>query len=156
MTAHDILERYLTDEDGKVSFPVDTVALARDLGAEVFVATTDVNVASFVVKDVDDSSPRIYLSSRNTEKGNRIACAEEVSHILPHLEKQTEKYGYVTEKQFASGEMSDFAAELIMPGFAVRKYWAKGHSTKKIAKIFGVGELAMETRIRNLGLFGLS
>lgn len=156
MTAHDILERYLTDEDGRVSFPVDTVALAHDLGAEVFTVTTDINVASFVVKDVEDSAPRIYLSSRNTEKGNRITCAEEINHILPHLNSDVEKYGYVTEKQFTSGEMSDFAAELIMPGFAVRKCWAKGYSTKKIAKIFGVGEIAMETRIRNLGLFGLS
>jgi len=42
-----------------------------------------------------------------------------ISHILVHLEAQTEKYGYVTEKQFASSEMSDFAAELIMPEFAV-------------------------------------
>lgn len=156
MIAQDVLDRYLIDEEGRMVFPVDTVALAHELGADVFVATTDVNVTSFLVKDVNDSSPRIYLSSRNTEKGNRVACAEEINHLVPHLNSSTEKFGYVTQNQFASGEMSDFAAELVMPDFAVRNYWAKGHSTKKIAKIFGVSERVMETRIRNLGLFGLN
>lgn len=52
------------------------------------------------------------------------------------------------EEEYAN----EFAMNLLMPGFAVRHFYAKGATLGQLASIFGVERSTMQRRLDDLGL----
>ncbi len=157
ITALDIITRFLADDEDRVSFPVDTPALLTKMGVETLVCTfpggVTVQPVDYIAVREEGETPKVYVSTRFFGKGQRVMFAEALGAIIQYLDT-TERFGIV-ENRVDDRQLSVFAEELLMPGFAVRKYWAKGDSLKKIARKFGVSERHLENRVANLGLFGM-
>lgn len=158
--ANEVLREYLVDDDGMLEVPVDPIALAEVLGISVtYSRGLDENVSGIIVKEPDEAA-RIVLNDRHPRNRQRFTAAHEVGHFFSRLEEQDSKYGYVDVRDdLASSGMDPnerwanrFAAELLMPAFAVRKYFADGMSESRLAREFAVSEQAMHFRLRNLGL----
>lgn len=155
------LERYWADPSGVVSFPVDPVHIARSMGAEVSTAELEAEIAGALVRDPSASgSPvRILLNRGDSLVRQRFTCAHELGHLAAAPDERS-ALGFVEYRDELSGLGTDaaeifanrFAAELLMPGTAVRKWWADGFDLDKLASIFNVSRDAMQTRLVSLRL----
>lgn len=159
--AIEAIRNYLIDDDGMVEFPISPIALAEKLGIRVSLSNSlGPNVAGVIVKDDKEAGARIYLSEADGRNRQNFTCAHELGHFFSRQYLAESKYGFVDKRDdlSSSGEDADerwankFAAELLMPAFAVRKFFADGLSVNKLAREFGVSEQAMGFRLRNLEL----
>jgi len=158
--ALDFLEKYWTDDNGKVDFPVDPVVIAQRVGAEVIRARLEKDVSGLLVKQPSDDYAKIYLNSEDQETRQRFTCAHELGHLARRGSTRSERIGYVDSRDTLSATGTDpeeiwanqFAAELLMPAVAVRTLWSQGQSLPKISRVFGVSQSAMEVRLTSLRL----
>lgn len=158
--ALDILENYWADSEGRVNFPIDPVAIAKKLSAEVVLAELESEVSGLLVKDAGESKAKIYLSVDDNERRQRFTCTHEIGHLVHRNADKSTRVGYIDNRDLhsSSGKNPDevwanqFAAELLMPGAAVRNLWAKGQSIARMARVFGVSQEAMNIRLSRLGL----
>lgn len=151
--ALDVITAFLVDDSNRVAFPVDTPALLNRMGVETFLCTFPDQTVAYVVVREENENLKVYVNAQFTVNAQRVMFAEALEVIIPEL-VSNERFGFI-QKQNNNCNLSVFAEELLMPGFAVRSYWATGDSVKKIARKFGVSKHHLENRIINLGLFGL-
>jgi Zn-dependent peptidase ImmA (M78 family) len=158
--ALDVLQKYWTDDDGRVDFPVDPVAIAKRLGAEVLRAKLDEDVSGLLVKDPDAENAKIYLNADDNDRRQRFTCAHELGHLTRRGRRVGERIGYVDSRDIESRTgrnpeevwANQFAAELLMPAAAVRTLWARGESAARLSRVFGVSAQAVGVRLATLGL----
>jgi Zn-dependent peptidase ImmA (M78 family) len=127
--------RYTTD--GPV-VPVDPVAVARDLGLEVFeVALRDPELSGMLVKS-RGREPEIYINEAQHEHRQRFTCAHEIGHYVKHtIDGDNDAFEYVDRRSHLSSRGSDpeerwanaFAAALLMPEqYVVDSFRFLGHT----------------------------
>ncbi|WP_449371786.1 ImmA/IrrE family metallo-endopeptidase [Arthrobacter psychrolactophilus] len=159
--ARNVMRDYLVDENNQLSLPVDPIELAKAMGIDVSIAPLADNVAGLIVKESKESQVQIMLNSKDLEARQRFTCAHEVGHYVKRSnDNEDGLIGFIDYRNEMSGRGVDpeevwanrFAAELLMPSFAVRQYWAEGESISKLAKLFDVSRAAMEVRVASLRL----
>lgn len=159
--AMDVIRTYLVDDDGRFEVPIDAVALAEKMGIRVqYSSTLGDGVSGVIVKDDHDAMPRIFLNSSDAPVRQQFTAAHEIGHYRSRLAEHDEKFGFVDERADLASSGTDrserwanrFAAELLMPSFAVRKFFSEGMSTDRLAREFGVSTQAMGYRLKNLYL----
>lgn len=155
--AREVLDKYWGDSGGDLRFPVDPVKIARQMGAEVFIADLEPGVSGQV--EADDWSQTILLSRDNGPNRQRFTCAHEIGHIV---DRQKRGGGSTVFTDYRDGRSAagtnraeiyanQFAAELLMPAEHVKQLAQRFWTTADMARRFGVSEAAMEIRRSNLG-----
>jgi len=159
--AQTVIEQELVDQRGMLDLPIDPIALAEQLGIRVgYSSTLGEGVSGVIVKNENDEHPRIYLNSRDAPVRQRFTAAHEIGHHFSRTYEDGSKYGFVDSRDDLASSGKDpnerwanqFAAELLMPAFAVRKFFGDGLSESRLAREFGVSEQAMHYRLVNLRL----
>ena len=154
--------------------PVDVVALAEYLGAEVRpeIAPDDVSGGLYRIEDV----PVIGVNAGHHPHRQRFTIAHELGHLLLHDEAEFVDHGYASEagagadrrfyRNHVSSEASDtkeieanrFAASILMPReFLLREVEAhplplRSEAVEDLARQFKVSTQAMGFRLQNLGV----
>lgn len=155
--AREVLDKYWGDSAGDLRFPVDPVKIARQMGAEVFIADLEPGVSGKV--EADDWSQTILLSRDNGPNRQRFTCAHEIGHIV---DRQKRGGGSTVFTDYRDGRSAagtnraeiyanQFAAELLMPAEHVKRLARGLWTTADMARRFGVSEAAMDIRRSNLG-----
>ncbi|AIT60150.1 ImmA/IrrE family metallo-endopeptidase [Corynebacterium doosanense] len=137
-------------------FPVDPVRLAQEYGAEVFIGDLKEDLDGFMVPPRDGYGAQIYVDTDSSPARQRFTTAHELGHLVEDGERlqvdrrrdALSKEGTDPHELFAN----EFAASLLMPEFAVRQLVAAGMARARLHGFFGVSQLAMQHRLRNLRL----
>jgi len=141
-----------------LDLPIDPIALASKLGISVSLGHLDDGVGGLITKGAGDERPSIILNSADAPNRRRFTCAHELGHF--YLNSDDQAYGYIDRRDDLSSRGEDsnerwanqFAAELLMPAVVVQKWFGEGWTLSKLAKEFGVSDIAMTYRLKNLGL----
>ncbi|MDC8980970.1 ImmA/IrrE family metallo-endopeptidase [Mycobacterium marinum] len=153
--AQEVLMTHWADSGGNLSFPVDPVKIARQMGAAVFLDDLQPGVSGQL--EADDWGQTILLSCDNGPNRQRFTCAHEIGHMVD----RNLRGGPPVFTDYRDGRASEgtdaaeiyanqFAAELLMPAEHVRNLAAAGWSTQQLASRFGVSQAAMSIRRDNL------
>jgi Zn-dependent peptidase ImmA (M78 family) len=161
-------------------FPMPIVAIARDLGLEIYETGDFENTQSgSIVKEGDKYI--IYINSHHAPTRKRFSIAHEIGHFLKHraqLDKGQEMIDYIVqtapngeqphhavalhrktdhdmteEERKQEQAVNAFAAELLMPEEEFRKIFEKSNTIEEIAGYFNVS--ASAATIRAKSLFGV-
>lgn len=143
--------------EGELELPVNPIAVARELGLEVYLADLDDAVSGMLVKEPGEEAT-IYLNRQNSETRQRFTCAHEIGHYLRRSAAGDDDWSYVDLRNHLSSTGQDteeryansFAASLLMPRSEVRRL-AERHGPAIMARKFGVSSDAMNYRLNNLG-----
>lgn len=157
-----LLSEKIADENGMVTYPVDPVQLAVSLGVQVHITSDlDSDVAGVTVKS-EGSDFKFLLNGKDDTSRQRRTAAHQLGHIIYRDRTGFEgDTGIVDSRNRFSPFQKDeeemfanqFAIEFLMPASAVRSFWARGKSVKKIAGYFDVTVAAMENRLVQLNLY---
>lgn len=159
--AMELIRQYLVDDDGLLELPIDPIALAKQMNISVhYSSSLGEGVSGVIVKDETDPYPKIFLAAHEAEVRQKFTCAHEIGHYVQRMKEDDIKFGFVDSRDDLSStgmdtserQANSFAAELLMPAVAVRKFFADGMRVSKLAREFGVSEQAMTFRLRNLYL----
>jgi hypothetical protein len=156
--AIDVITEYLVDGDGILQTPIDPIALAEKIGLTVSLGDLDPGVGGLISKGMGAKFPMIILNGSDATVRQRFTAAHELGHFFRH--GNAEAYGYVDRRDDLSSTGNDpaerwsnqFAAELLMPRYVVRKWFSEDWSLARMAKEFGVSDIAMTYRLKNLNL----
>lgn len=145
-------ELYLGDS----AFPVDPVAVARDMGAQVFSAQLGDDVYGMVKGTANGIE--IFIDEDNPRVRQRFTVAHEIGHVVSNSGVLAAGVGYV-EKRSEEGTgtadeiyANEFAASILMPADAVTEAHKDNPNIFRLAKHFDVSTSAMGWRLRHLGL----
>jgi Zn-dependent peptidase ImmA (M78 family) len=145
---------------------VNVEAIARSIGAEVYYATLDEDVAGLVTR-LPNGKPVIGINAADPTVRQRFSIAHEVAHLqlhgeLLHIDK---RFPLAFRKQSTSTfdakevEANQFAAELLMPQEFVMEDVQQFPQEEdidlvvsKLANRYKVSVQAMTIRLTNLGL----
>lgn len=137
------------------TIPVQTVALANDLGVKVYrVPNWPKDLSGMVRKNTDSPGGfDIFVNADHPEVRRRFTIAHEIAHIVlhPHLIGD----GITDDALLRSGlsnaveaQANRLAADILMPRARLNEYLAKGvSSVRELAKTFQVSEQAMAIRL---------
>lgn len=157
--------------------PVPVVAIARDLGLEIYETDDfDDSQSGSIVKD--DGKYVVYINSRQPLTRKRFSIAHEIGHFLKHkpqLDKKIEMVDSIfqpvangvnvalhrregveltAEEKILEQEANGFAAELLMPEKVFKETFEKANTIEEVAKVFDVSASAATIRAKNLfGVF---
>jgi Zn-dependent peptidase ImmA (M78 family) len=142
-----------------VDVPVDPVAIARELGLEVFeVDLGDPDLSGMLLKERTAALPRIYLNEGQHPNRQRFTCAHEIGHYVKHtVDGDNDAFEYVDRRSHLSSKGTDpderwanaFAAALLMPAeYVISNFEHLGQTG--MARRLGVSLEAMGHRINNL------
>lgn len=155
--AREVLRNYWADSGGDYRFPIDPIRIARQMGANVYLADLAPGVSGQV--EVDDFDQTILLSQDNGPNRQRFTCAHEIGHLVDRKRRggggQTVFTDYRDNRSSTGTDPAEiyanqFAAELLMPAEEVTRLARAGSTTQQMARRFGVSEAAMEIRRVNL------
>jgi hypothetical protein len=154
--AKEVLDKYWADSGGNLRFPVDPIKIARQMGAEVYLADLDLGVSGQL--EVDDFARTILLSRDNGPTRQRFTCAHEIGHLVDRENRPNAPRVFIDYRDGRSSlgtnpdeiYANQFAAELLMPADEVKKLVRQGWTTPSMSRRFGVSEAAMEIRRTNL------
>lgn len=143
--------------DGKIKFPVDPKRIAQSLGIEVHETWLDADTAGFIIRERGQST-QIFLNQADAPARRRFTLAHELGHFVQH--RDDDEIGFVDRRDEVSSSGTDpaeiwanrFAAELLMPGALLSKWWASGKSFEQIRERLDVSSAALTYRMKNLGL----
>lgn len=142
------------------TLPVDVVAIARKMGAQVF-SSGHLGKLSGKVELVN-GTPHIYCNSAEPTVRRRFTIAHEIGHLaLGHVSPDRAQHREDPASNFSSGalapierEANAFAAELLMPANVLE--YAVNHErigdVARLARMFDVSQVAMNYRLQNVGL----
>ncbi|WP_404474210.1 ImmA/IrrE family metallo-endopeptidase [Microbacterium aerolatum] len=157
--AEEEAERILADYWDVNEVPVNPVAIAKRLGAEVYTAQLPSDVSGIFQRDAD-LIDKIYLDSDDSVARQRFTAAHEIGHLLRVPEGDTAvrierrdtraTTGRDPEEVFANS----FSAALLMPRSVIRRLLAANVSRAVIAKSLRVSQEALNNRIDNLSRDG--
>lgn len=152
-SAADVLREFW---DGNLPVRPDLIAMRQ--GIEVLEAPMS---DSGQIQRSLDGTFRIIVNSSESSTRNRFTIAHELGHYnLGHMDGETtlcrdgpEDYS-TPNPHVREREANDFAARLLMPEDAIRYVLGHGHATsvQELKAMFGVSEVAMRFRLKNLGL----
>ncbi|WP_283147596.1 ImmA/IrrE family metallo-endopeptidase [Silvimonas soli] len=156
LSAKDVLDRYW---DRRV--PVDVVAIARAMGAEIKEISPFDRLTGYICRQ-DNGGIEIGYKLTDPEVRQRFTVAHEIGHLaLGHLTDQSERYrddvasffsGVKDPKEVAANK---FAAALLMPKVAIDWVLANKpniYSVEQMAEMFNVSSAAMGFRLDALGI----
>lgn len=141
-----------------LDIPVDSAAIANELGILVFVTRLEeVTLGGLLMEPGEE--PQIYVNRRDGYLRQRLTCALELGHYLQRS-AVTNKYaridrrGYRVEADETAEETyaNEFAACLLMPRGDVEILAELGMDDLEMALRFRVPREAMQLRLRDLGL----
>ncbi|UKA55162.1 ImmA/IrrE family metallo-endopeptidase [Arthrobacter sp. FW305-BF8] len=149
-----VLNEYWVDENGEVPLPVDATALAEKLGAEVFAADLNDDLAGFIYK-APGQAAQITVNQNHHLHRRRFTCAHELGHFIER--RGTPEIGYIDNRDTLSAHGTNphevyantFAAALLMPEDEL-EYYAQDHDLYSLARLFRVSTESMEYRLRTL------
>jgi hypothetical protein len=136
---------------GVGSPPVDVIAIARGLGAEVhFMRGSKWEGA---VDSRPEGSARIFVRTDGiAQTRQRFCVAHETGHLLLHEPGRAYRDDFSSSGQSISEiQANNFAANLLMPSWLVNAYATGGVRVAQLAKLFDVSQPAMEIRLKSLG-----
>lgn len=148
------------------TIPLPVVAIARDLGLEVFeTPKLEDNQSGAIQKEGDQYV--IYINDRHPATRKRFTIAHEIAHYILHKDKLDQGDIHVDEiaQPFNNGEnrvrllqrahrvltaeervmeteANKLAAEILMPESLFRAAYEKTNSIEEVAKLFGVSQAA--------------
>lgn len=139
-------------------FPVDPVQIAKKLEISVVQMKLSEGVSGALIKE-SGGDPVIVLSELDGKNRQRFSCAHELGHYAHRLINDADHYEYIDLRSELSETGSnaeeiyanEFAANLLMPDYEVKKLYKKMPFFLLISH-FGVSESAMTFRLKNLGL----
>lgn len=141
----------------QASAPVQTVALADDLGLKVWhVPNWPDDLSGKIVRSVEQggaSGYAIYVNGGHHINRRRFTTAHEIAHFILHSEFIGD--GIVDDGLYRSrlsnameAQANKMAADILMPRFLINHYVSNGHSSVgQLAQIFQVSESAMSIRL---------
>jgi len=164
----------ILDEQGIKSAPVDVVAIAEALGAEVRpeIAADDVSGGLYRI----EGSPVIGVNAAHHPNRQRFTIAHEIGHLVFHDHGEFVDHGYPTEStleaepRFMRSKLSSratdvseieanrFAASLLMPEHLLIKSArdlaipVRSEAVEDLARQFKVSQQAMTFRLQNIGV----
>ena len=159
-TADQVLGQLGVDELNGLPLPVDPVAIARWLGAEVFTMDLEPDVSAMLVGE-QGQNPTIYLNAGDSADRRRFSCAHEVAHLLRRRSSGATDFGFVDRRDHLAAQGTDpeerwanrFAAALLMPAALLRGVPPEQRAfPERLAPLFGVSPTAMRIRLENLRL----
>lgn len=142
----------------RLEVPVDSAALANELGVQALVITMKEDaLGGLLMKPGHD--PKIVVNSRDGYLRQRLTCAVELGHYL-RRSSETNRYARIDRRGTRSNvnvELEDlyareFAACLLMPGDDVRVFSELKMDDLEMALRFAVPREAMQLRLKSLGL----
>ncbi len=141
------------------AFPLDPITLANRMGIEVRATKFKSDWISGGIHN-EKGKAVIYIKANELPTRQRFTVAHELGHYVLHM-KELEKGLLEKVDMFRSTETSqreveanEFAAALLMPEPAVRKFWNLYGSIEILADMFCVSLSAMSYRLYKLGLQG--
>jgi hypothetical protein len=142
----------------RLVIPVDSAAIANELGLQVLVMTLrEITLGGLVMKPGDD--PKIVVNRRDGYLRQRLTCALELGHYV-RRSAVTNQYARVDlrDEPVSIDEESqdlyarEFAASLLMPREDVRILDELEMDDLEMALRFMVPREAMQLRLKDLGL----
>lgn len=155
--------------NSEIDLPIKIESIVKDLNIDLVKYTFDDDISGVLV--LSGSQPTIGINHNHSEVRKRFTIAHELGHYILHRDKgnvmfmdkvlyrkNSEEYNVKDER--LEKEANYFAANLLMPEAAVRKWFAKSEQTdfyedsniKNLAEKFKVSSSAMTYRLINLGL----
>lgn len=139
--------------------PVDPARVADSLGIKVVEASLDADVSGAIQREAGEQAV-IYVSATDSPNRKRFTCAHEIGHFVKHS-KESEVFGYIDYRDEAASMGVDgaerfanaFAAALLMPAREVERLHELDLDERQMAKRFGVSQVAMVNRLKNLNLY---
>ncbi len=138
--------------------PVDPFVLANELGIDVnFVRLPDDESGRIEISP--DETPKISINMNDGENRQRFTCAHEIGHYLSRSDYGPDET-IIDKRDILAGLGTDereifanqFAAALLMPAANVVSFNSRHYAVPDMARLFGTSTLAMELRLKNLGL----
>lgn len=141
----------------QIAAPVQTVALANELGLRVWhVPNWPDDLSGKIVKSTDQGGPSgyaIYVNGGHHVNRRRFTNAHEIAHFILHSESIGD--GIVDDGLYRSrlsnameAQANTLAADILMPRLLLNQQIANGKtSVKELAQIFQVSESAMSIRV---------
>ena len=151
--------RTLDEHWPEQTIPVNPAIIGHRLGLLVQTADLPDDVSGALVR-LDGDTYSVMVSATDSFNRRRFTCAHEIGHYLDrkaHGEQPEEMVDYRDGTSSLGNEprevfANQFAAELLMPSWAVREYFSKIWRVADLARFFNVSPSAMEYRLKNLGL----
>ncbi len=142
---------------GLTTPPIDVKAIAEELGFDIVLFPFPDTMSA--VLRINDSKKVIAVNHSQSEVRQRFSVAHELGHYLSGHEDYSHDRVVAVEYEnkynnpmyLMEQEADEFAAELLMPSFLLRKELVKDRSdAKDLAKKYSVSEQAMWIQLINL------
>jgi hypothetical protein len=134
---------------GIVEPPVSVDDAAAILGVPIMTVAFPAWFTGAIV--LEDGMPVVMLNASSTSEGRRAALAHMVSHILMRIDDPATPYPRDMQSEHRLADM--MAEEFVMPEFLVREQAGKWFNDYRyLARLFGVSESDMMTKMRDMGL----
>jgi Zn-dependent peptidase ImmA (M78 family) len=141
-------------DDAPIPINLDPVldALALELRAGKF---QDPSISGYFVK----SDRRIYVSAEEPPERQAFTVGHEIGHFVRHTDKDRETFHRRDQYNLGADQVEEaeanwFAASLLMPREQVKRYWNLYQNVGLMARAFAVSRIAMQWRLKNLGMIG--
>jgi Zn-dependent peptidase ImmA (M78 family) len=151
--ALEVLDQHWPDQ----SVPVNPVVIAQKLGLEVKTAKLEDDVSGALIGS--GGTFEIVLNESDAVNRQRFTCAHEIGHYIDRKSRGLEPTETVDFRDYMSstGQSEDerfanaFAANLLMPSWALEKYVGIGFRADTLGRIFQVSPAAIGFRLSNAG-----
>lgn len=135
--------------------PVLPETLARDLGMSIAYVHLREGISGMLQVE-PGIDPVIYIDQRESEQRQRFTIAHELGHFFERKNRGETDYNFIDRRggRYDAHELyaDEFAANLLMPEAAIRQFRTQGLGTLQMARKFGVSPMAMQIRLRRLGI----
>ncbi len=134
---------------GPLTYPFDVTELARDAGAEVFIAQLGENVYGMI--EGNESGATIYVDAESSSARRRFTIAHELGHMVSYKDEATMADFVDVRDDAGRGSAAEvyaneFAGELLMPRAIVKDLIERGHDNISIAETLRVSIQAVGYR----------
>lgn len=135
-------------------FPVDPVAIARNLGVDVVEVELDDEIAGAILKE-PGQDPTIFLNGKDSPNRQRFTAAHELGHYVMHSNAPDE-FDYIDNRSAFEDESDEnmaeifadhFATALLMPEAEVKRLLKDHFTATQVAAYFGVSQDAAYFRL---------
>lgn len=158
MTAKQALSQYWNN-----TAPIDPIAIAKKAGIEVY-ATRQMedNLSGVIWRNPENNKIEIIVNGKHSIQRQRFTIAHELGHYFNteefegQIEDSKDILIYNRDNNSSPAEIAAnrFAAELLMPDYAIKYMLAKNKAKTigDLANIFNVSLSAMNVRLSSLGM----